>query len=106
MGAANRIDLIENCEEMGNASILRYCPVARTNVGGHGNSRVTMAISCHRDGAYFWHHIVSGGHVDFGPASDGADVSGRACFKTGPPFSALGLGRINHTSHNRPADVR
>src|SRR6202022_3236404 len=106
MGVMNQIKLIENCEEIGNSFTLHHCPVARTNIRGDGNSRVTVALSCDRDSAYFWHHFVSGWHVDFGSASDGTDVSGRACFQTGPAVSALGLGRFYHTSYHRPADVR
>src|SRR5689334_7254216 len=58
------INLIENCEAQENAFHFRYLPVARTNVHRHDHPRVTVAVSCHRDRTYLWHHSVSGGHVD------------------------------------------
>src|SRR5882762_381753 len=105
MGVLNKTNLMGNCEGERNASNFRYLSVARTNVNGHGHSRVAVVISCNRDRSYFWHYLVSGGYIDFGFASDGADISRRTCFQTGPAVSALGLGRLHHTNHHRPADV-
>src|ERR1700730_4460840 len=107
MGVANMINLIEiaNCEDLGNASNFRDLPVARRNGDGHHDSRVALAISCDRDGSYFWHHFAGGGHIDLGSASDGTDISGRARYKAGPAVSAMGLVRLPHTNQHRAADV-
>src|SRR5882762_7288735 len=105
MRVFDEANLMGNCEDKGNASNFRYLPVARTNVDGHGHSRVAVVISCNRDDSYFWNHFVSGGHIDLGLASDGADISGRGCFQIGPAVYTLGLGRLPHTSHYRLPDV-
>jgi len=44
-----------------------------------------------RDRSYFWHYFVSGGHIDFGLAADGADISPTKLFPNWPGgFFALG----------------
>src|ERR1700676_2924459 len=106
MGVTIVINLIENCEGKENASYFRYLPVARTNLDRHRDSRVIVVVSCDRDGTYIWHHSFSRGHIDFGPAFDGTDISGRAGYKTRQKISALGLVRLHHTGCHRPFDVR
>src|SRR5260370_28786644 len=106
MGAKKLIHLIVNCEGKENATHFRYMPLARANVGRHGHSRVALAISCDRNGTYFWDHSARWGRIDFGFAFNGADISGTAGYKTCDEVSPLGLGGLHHSSYDRPADVR
>src|SRR6266481_1774747 len=101
MGATKLINLIVNCEDQENASHFRYMPLARANVGRHGHSRGTLAISCDRNDTYFWNHSARWGHIDFGFTFNGADIPGRAGYKTCEEVSPLGLGRLHHTSYDR-----
>src|ERR1700730_1552693 len=106
MGAVKSINLIVTCEDKENAFHFRYLPVARAHVNRDGYSRVTLAISCDRNGTYFWHYSARRGHIDSGFAINGADIPGRAGYKACQEGSALGLGRLHHTSYHRPVDVR